>query len=368
MGLLSELGPCNIVSETETEFNPYSWNSNASIFFIDQPVGVGFSYADFGDPVSSTEESAKDIAAFAAIFFETFTQYRGRAFHLSGESYAGRYLPVYASAIIDQNKLLDAANLTTVNLKSVIIGNGATDFYHLFPSYYEMQCTPTTLAPLQTIEACVRMKKAIPRCQAAMKASCIDVWDHINCGAAFSFCSLELMGPYQSLGLSSYDMTRDCTRTDIECVPGTKIPEYLNQPHIRKELGIDAGFGNYTDHSNIIGNAFGASGDLFHQNQVYVAELLARNISVLIYAGTTDFICNWLGNEKWTLNMEWFGQEDFVAQELEEWTIDGVAAGKMRSAHGLMFATVYGGGHLLPYDRPMESLTMLNRWLWKQEL
>jgi len=129
MGLLTELGPCNLISETEVEFNPYSWNSNASIFFIDQPVGVGFSYSDFGDVVSSTEESAKDIAAFAAIFFETFTNYRGRAFHLSGESYAGRYLPVYASAIFDQNKVLTAANYRPVNLKSVLIGNGGTDFF-----------------------------------------------------------------------------------------------------------------------------------------------------------------------------------------------------------------------------------------------
>lgn len=35
----------------------------------------------------TTEEAAKDVAAFVAIFFEHFTKFRGRAFHMAGESY-----------------------------------------------------------------------------------------------------------------------------------------------------------------------------------------------------------------------------------------------------------------------------------------
>jgi carboxypeptidase C (cathepsin A) len=35
----------------------------------------------------TTEESAKDIASFVAIFFEHFTKFKGRAFHMAGESY-----------------------------------------------------------------------------------------------------------------------------------------------------------------------------------------------------------------------------------------------------------------------------------------
>ena len=36
---------------------------------------------------STTEEAAKDIAAFVAIFFENFSKFKGRAFHMAGESY-----------------------------------------------------------------------------------------------------------------------------------------------------------------------------------------------------------------------------------------------------------------------------------------
>lgn len=40
----------------------------------------------------ATEDAAKDIAAFVPIFFEHFTKFKGRAFHMAGESYAVRTL------------------------------------------------------------------------------------------------------------------------------------------------------------------------------------------------------------------------------------------------------------------------------------
>ncbi|EKM48474.1 uncharacterized protein PHACADRAFT_108885, partial [Phanerochaete carnosa HHB-10118-sp] len=49
LGLFMELGPCRVNDVHNVTFNPYSWNENANIFFIDQPIGVGFSYADHGE-------------------------------------------------------------------------------------------------------------------------------------------------------------------------------------------------------------------------------------------------------------------------------------------------------------------------------
>lgn len=50
-------------------------------------VGVGFSYADFGETIETTEDAAKNVYAFISLFFEAFPQFGGRALHLSGESY-----------------------------------------------------------------------------------------------------------------------------------------------------------------------------------------------------------------------------------------------------------------------------------------
>ena len=47
IGLLLEQGPCRVVpnpkSINDTYPNPYAWNENANVFFLDQPIGVGFS-------------------------------------------------------------------------------------------------------------------------------------------------------------------------------------------------------------------------------------------------------------------------------------------------------------------------------------
>lgn len=117
-----ELGPCRILDGNGTKYHPESWNSKANIFFIDQPIGVGFSYAEYGETVGTTEEAAKDIAAFVAIFFENFSKFKGRAFHMAGESYGGRYIPVFAAEVYDQNVALVEMGLTPINLKSVMIG------------------------------------------------------------------------------------------------------------------------------------------------------------------------------------------------------------------------------------------------------
>ena len=111
-------------------------------------VGVGFSYADFGETVETTEHAAKNVHAFLTIFFETFSQFKGRPLHLAGESYGvslllstflhprsdslnvfqGRYLPAFASYVYDQNQVAKEEGRDTLNLTSVLIGNGVVDF------------------------------------------------------------------------------------------------------------------------------------------------------------------------------------------------------------------------------------------------
>ena len=83
-----ELGPCRVTNATgKPEFFAEGWNNNANVFFIDQPINVGYSYSQFGETVYTTEEAAVDVAKFVFLFFENFPQFKGRAFHMAGESY-----------------------------------------------------------------------------------------------------------------------------------------------------------------------------------------------------------------------------------------------------------------------------------------
>lgn len=53
--------------------NPYSWNNNASMIFLEQPLGVGFSYGD--EKVSSTKLAGKDAYIFLELFLKLFLIY-----------------------------------------------------------------------------------------------------------------------------------------------------------------------------------------------------------------------------------------------------------------------------------------------------
>lgn len=128
------------------------------------------------------------------------------------------------------------------------------------------------------------------------------------------------------------------------------ISHFLDRPDIRATLGVDPLVPEkFSACSATVGKAFSAAHDGLHGAVDYVGALLARQVRVLIYVGTYDWICNWIGNEAWTLALEWHGQQDFAALPLRKWHVGGHVAGKTRSAHGLTFATVDAAGHMVRF-------------------
>jgi cathepsin A (carboxypeptidase C) len=98
IGLFNEVGPC-LVNEhgNGTDYNPWGWSRNSSLLFVDQPVGVGFSYLEDGDDLpSDSAGAAVDMHRFLQLFVsEVFPHHLNSPFHLSGESYAVSTAPVY---------------------------------------------------------------------------------------------------------------------------------------------------------------------------------------------------------------------------------------------------------------------------------
>ncbi|PPQ82160.1 hypothetical protein CVT25_015138 [Psilocybe cyanescens] len=365
-GLLMELGPCNIdmqnLSSNGTVWNPYSWNSEANIFFLDQPVGVGFSYADYGETVETTEDAAKNVHAFISIFFDTFTQFSGRPFHLSGESYGGRYLPVFASEIYDQNQIALREGRSAINLQSVLIGNGITDISTLYQGRYEVECGTASLpVPFQSISTCVRMKTALPRCQKAMRETCIDQFDSINCRAAVNFCDSELSTAMYATGRNVYDISKPCEGELCYKEIGA-IKAYLNLAETQELLGVKTPY-DFAACSGDVGQNFDAHMDKWAvHTQDYVANLLDRGVRILIYAGTYDWRCNHIANKLWVDKLEWSGQAAYAAEEWRDWTAEGHKAGEVKETPLLTFATIREAGHM------MKSFAMVSRWLARGHL
>lgn len=159
---------------------------------------------------------------------------------------------------------------------------------------------------------------------------------------------------------------RVCVRFVYDCPSYNILPffsfivDYLNQYWVREEIGVDPSARNFTPVSWDVNTGFEKAGDALHQTEFYVAELLERGVRVLIYAGTYDASADWVANERWTLEMEWSGQEGFRSQDLKEWKIEGEPVGKFRSFGNLTFATIYGAGHMASRKSlPIRQVTYL---------
>ena len=61
------------------KLNPYSWNRNMSMLYIDNPVGAGFSFTDdlMGYP-NFVNESTRDLYEALQQFFTLLPEYSGR--------------------------------------------------------------------------------------------------------------------------------------------------------------------------------------------------------------------------------------------------------------------------------------------------
>ena len=118
-----ELGPCKPTKGGNgTVTNKYSWNNNANVIFLDQPVNVGFSYTGGKSPTTS-DGAAEDVYAFLQLFISTYSKYSTLPFHVTGESYAGHYIPAIGHTILENNKLVEkkVVALEKINFVSMAI-------------------------------------------------------------------------------------------------------------------------------------------------------------------------------------------------------------------------------------------------------
>jgi hypothetical protein len=127
LGFFAEMGPWRPVKSSAPDgssanyslkMNPYSWNRIANMVFLEQPVGVGFSYADvdigllrFGDAFSSI-----DNLRIVKRFFEKFPERASNDFYLASESYGGHYIPQWAMRVLNDESLVS-------RFKGVLVGN-----------------------------------------------------------------------------------------------------------------------------------------------------------------------------------------------------------------------------------------------------
>ena len=95
LGFFQEHGPWVIDDfETEIKENPYPWNKNASVMYLESPAGVGYSMANNDtDLVQNDMTQSEDAFIALQAWFEKFPERKTNPLWITGESYGGIYVP-----------------------------------------------------------------------------------------------------------------------------------------------------------------------------------------------------------------------------------------------------------------------------------
>jgi serine carboxypeptidase-like clade 1 len=126
LGMLQENGPLLINATGGLMKNPYAWTKKVNLVILESPSGVGYSYcanslksppAGCINTDNSTARAAR--AAMQDFFNNKFPELKARDFFITGESYAGVYVPTLAREILD--------NAPEINIKGVAVGDPCTD-------------------------------------------------------------------------------------------------------------------------------------------------------------------------------------------------------------------------------------------------
>ena len=87
--------------------------------YLDQPVGTGFSYGN--SYLTEMTDGAAEFIEFMKQFYAVHPELKTRQLYLTGESYGGKYLPLFAHAIFEHNEKVAA--LEKIPLHSVIVSD-----------------------------------------------------------------------------------------------------------------------------------------------------------------------------------------------------------------------------------------------------
>eukprot|EP01017_Pseudomicrothorax_dubius_P043377 TRINITY_DN720_c0_g1_i4.p1 TRINITY_DN720_c0_g1~~TRINITY_DN720_c0_g1_i4.p1 ORF type:complete len:468 (-),score=118.28 TRINITY_DN720_c0_g1_i4:89-1492(-) len=364
LGFSKEIGPY-VMEDGQREFepleNPYAWNKKANFLFIESPAGVGFSYPDDTHKWDDDTTTADNYAALISFFTDKFPELQGREFWITGESYAGVYIPSLAKYIQDQNPTADIK----INLKGIMVGNGVTDpdladdaFYNFVWGHQLMNLDLWEI--YSTV--CAKDPNA-PRCKYA-KSKVEDSLLYVNPYDVYRYCYYtDNESKYRWHYAPWFKIGNKKLKDDqslAPCVDGVGLNRFYNRPEVKDALHVDPTI-KWADCNAEVNENYsprpGGSANLYPQ-------LVGSGIRVLLYSGDTDAVVSFVWTQKYLLQ-----QKFQVVEEWRQWLVDGQVAGYVTQyKDDLSFVTIKGTGHMAPQWKRKESFYMFSQFLAGQPL
>ncbi|XP_061372010.1 serine carboxypeptidase-like 11 [Gastrolobium bilobum] len=371
-GLVFEIGPLTFKNEEyngslpNLELKPQSWTKASSIIFLDLPAGTGFSYPKTERAVQQSDWKLVHHAhQFLRKWLIDHPKFLSNEVYIAGDSYSGRPVPVIVQEISYGN---EGGVQPWINLQGYLLGNPLTiptegdyaiPFCHgmglISDELYESlrkNCRgeyhnpdPRNFVCLRDIESYQESISGLetgnilePKCEFGLRNP-IEVHRRMSLAKPSTFLSSRLSLP--PLGCLSHGYFL-CTY-------------WANDDNVRNALHIRKGsIGKWKRCNNDIPFEY----DILSSFQYHV-NLSRKGYRSLIYSGDHDMIVPFLATQAWIRSLNYT-----IVDDWRQWYSNGQVAGYTRTySNRMTFATVKGGRHTAPENRPEECLAMFSRWI-----
>jgi cathepsin A (carboxypeptidase C) len=371
-GFLYEHGPL-LVSEDGLTLNrnPWSWNQVANMIYLESPACVGFSYSVDGACKTNDDITAEENFQAILSFLAKFPQYQDNELYITGESYAGVYVPTLTAKIFQSGLL---------NLKGMAIGNGLLSTKNNSNSQIDFAYGHGVISPTlynNLLSTCCNNEELHCEfngfgkplaCQKNVASALVNI-DNPKLNVYDFEGPCYFVKKNASKGdIAKHELTRRLYQDahadnpyyepsdapTVPCVDSSGADIYLNTNATRAALHIP----DFVQSWSICDLG------LRYKKQYTTVEpffktLVDGGIRVLVYNGDIDGACNVLGGAYFVDALGYPATSKYQA-----WHLGDQIAGWGRSyGDNLQFLTVRGAGHTVPEYKPRASLEFFYNFL-----
>eukprot|EP00457_Paulinella_chromatophora_P003276 gb/GEZN01003283.1/.p1 GENE.gb/GEZN01003283.1/~~gb/GEZN01003283.1/.p1 ORF type:complete len:526 (+),score=94.74 gb/GEZN01003283.1/:154-1731(+) len=359
-----ENGAITVNSSVIMNVNEFGWSANASVLYLDQPFGVGFTPRhSLGMNEFDEREISYYIYQFLRSFFEEFKSfgYSNSDFYIHGQDAAGHYASVLGAYILEQNEVTPSHK---IKLAGVALGNAWVNpqiQYNAEPFAIQSRLLASnTAADLRVQELYDQCYESIQMQEyLAARKKCSMIVPKI----AYSTEPIYDEFTQMSYPINAYNIKSACyTGGDVPCYNSTHMTSLLNTQQFQQALlGQD-------DVVKWVGCNPHATAQLSIDQLRNFAQtiplILNKGIPVLVYNGMLDLQVDYLGSLRMLEAMVWDNQNDFKKIGLDKWRAAGLYnAGKFKSFQGLTYLAVENAGHFVSHDQPEIGAAVISQFI-----
>ena len=368
LGALTENGPFLYNMSETLHLNPYAWNMKTNVLYLESPPGVGYSYNTENDYEANDDKTAQLNFEALKSFYQKFPQYNNNSFYITGESYAGIYIPTLAKLLID--------NRFPVQFRAMAIGNGYFDRLMLYNSMIRFAYSHGILGKQiwnDLVDACCKNVTNVDQCNFVNSNNLIcgmlnlkiikilenPIIDYYNIYADYEVptpqqVASKLVRKTLLTHLGQVKMFDEVSTSKMDFLKS--MDNYLNNKLVRNALHINSNSPTWHACSNI---SYTSNYDSMTETVRYVLD---HGIKALIYNGDIDAVCNFLGDAWFAENLGYKTIKGYGP-----WFVDRQVGGFYTVYDNFAFTTVRGSGHMVPTDKPAAGYHMFNTFIRKVE-